>query len=230
VTSTILVIVGVFLILVGVSLLIVKRFQTSESDTNKPTLQGPMNTFAISGPAGLVVIVIGVVCIVLPTVIGVNRSAGSSPSSISSPAPSSISSSARPTVSAVPSTSPGPVITVESPTHNLVSRRVGFVAKGSVSRLGAHTIWLFDYNGSDFYIDVKATVSSDGSRWSAADYPLGSASQSLPFEVTVLVVVATPECTSTLQAKVRSDETKLSKLPVGCHAVQPSIAVTVNRE
>ena len=103
------------------------------------------------------------------------------------------------------------------------------MASGSVSRLGADTIWLVDYNGS-YYIDVKATVSSGDSRWSAADYPLGSASETLPFDLTVLVVVATPECTSILQAKFDSHDIKLSELPVGCQAIQPSIEVTVNRE
>lgn len=128
-----------------------------------------------------------------------------------------------------PAASSGPVITVQQPTSNIVSRSGGFTANGSVSNLGADTIWLFDHDAV-YYIDVKATVSPDGSTWSATDRPLGSANESLPFEVTALVVVANPQCTSNLQARVRSNETTLPNLPPGCHVAQPFITVTVNRE
>ncbi len=148
-----------------------------------------------------------------------HSSSGASPKSTS---PSSRASSTD--------ISPQPYVTIAPLTSYAVSRRVGFVAKGSESNLGANTIWLLDHTKENYYIDAQAIVDPSNHKWSAPDRRLGSPSDRLPFELTAVVVVASPLCSSTLQTDVSSGNTKLPDyLPQGCHPIKPPITVTVVR-
>jgi len=128
------------------------------------------------------------------------------------------------------SSNDSPLIKIAPLPIYVVSRQGGFVAKGSVSNLGADTIWLFDHVGRAYYIDVQAVVDPNNRTWSAPDRHLGSGSEQLPFSVTAVVVVADPQCTSVLQTSVSSGNTKMPGLPSGCHPIKPPIRVTVNKE
>jgi hypothetical protein len=123
-----------------------------------------------------------------------------------------------------------PLITIAPLTTYAVSGKEGFVAGGSASSLGADTIWLFDYVGGAYYIDVQAIVDPNKRTWSAPDRHLGSGSEKLPFSLTAVVVVADAQCTSILQTSFNSGNTNMPSLPSGCHAIQPPIRVTVYKE
>ncbi len=125
-------------------------------------------------------------------------------------------------------TSPSPKVTIQTKNQQTVSRAQGFVIRGSVTDLGNDSIWLFDFNNA-YFIDVQATVPPFSGNWKAADRPLGGASQSLPFQITVVVVLATPQCDRVLQANLSAHETRLPSLPPGCDLIPPPITVTVNR-
>lgn len=130
-----------------------------------------------------------------------------------------------------PASSPAsPRITISPLPTYVVSRRKGFVAKGTVSDLDADTIWLFDHRDDSYYIDVQAIVRPDGRHWSAPDRLLGSETEKKPFNVEAVVVVATPRCASILQTKVSTGDTRLPILPPGCKVIKPPITVTVNKE
>lgn len=170
---------------------------------------------------------IGITAFILglrPGIYTITSSPDNSSKATSSPAASPALSS--------PSSTPiaNPVLTIKQPNPNLVSRTGGFVATGSVSNLGAYTIWLLDYRSGYYYIDVQATLHPDGHTWSAADRQLGSATDALPFRLTAVVVLATHDCATTLKADIDSSNTRLNSLPAGCQIVQPTVTVTVDRE
>jgi hypothetical protein len=104
------------------------------------------------------------------------------------------------------------------------------VAKGSAKDLSDNTIWLFDHVGSIYHIDIQAIVDPSAQTWSAPDRPLGSASDRLPFNLTSVVVIASPQCTYDLQADVDADNTSMPNLPPGCNVTNPPITVTVDSE
>ena len=106
--------------------------------------------------------------------------------------------------------------TLTYPTNGqVVSRSNGFVASGAApSALYPDTIWILDH-GIEYIVDTEATVSVGS--WSAPDHPLGNSSNRLPYDITMVAVLATPHCASQLSAldhTVNGDHTKY--LPAGC--------------
>jgi hypothetical protein len=198
-----LVAVGIFLVLVGVVLLVIK-VQASDSHTYRPIFQGP-GRFMVSGPVGLVVIVIGVFCLafagVSSKVSGSNNSADPAITPTLSPIPGSPS----PTM---------PVGTLTSPVDGArVSRFNGFTARGTVSSLGSNTIWILDYDGG-YTVDQKAVVA--GGHWSASDHPLGDSSNHLPYNLTMVAALANPTCAAKLTKTNETSNDYLNQLPAGC--------------
>ena len=106
-SSITLISVGIFLVLVGVVLLVIK-FRPSDSAASPPIFQGP-GRFMVSGPVGLVVIVIGVFCITFSAisykVTGNNGSVNPTPTfpSPTPTQPAGITASPSPTPDALPS-------------------------------------------------------------------------------------------------------------------------------
>jgi hypothetical protein len=123
-----------------------------------------------------------------------------------------------------------PHITISQLPNYVVSRTQGFVARGSVSELGADTLWLFDHVSGFYYLDTQANIDPQHHAWSAADRHLGSPGQRFPFQIKALVVLASPQCTSDLQKDFNSGRTQMPNLPSGCKAIGPAIRVTVDRE
>jgi hypothetical protein len=94
--------VGIFLILLG-TVLLIKRFGSSDSNADKPSIQGPAN-IAVTGPVGLMIIVIGVACLVTPEVFGASQAKsaiGGGPTVRASFSPS-ISTTPTPTLTPIP--------------------------------------------------------------------------------------------------------------------------------
>jgi hypothetical protein len=220
--ATTLVAVGIFVVLVGVVLLVIK-VQTSDSDTFKPIFQGP-GRFMVSGPVGLVVIVIGVFCIVFSIVSYRVAASGNS----ANPAPSPTHPIVTPTLSPAPDSSsfPTPVAALTSPVDGAqVSRANGFTARGTESSLGSDTIWILDYDGG-YTVDQNAVVT--GGRWSASDYPLGDSSNHLPYNLTIVAALADPACATKLTKTNETNNDYLAQLPAGC-AVFGQVTVDVTR-
>jgi hypothetical protein len=142
------------------------------------------------------------------------------PGSSHSPGPSISASSSPSGLAAQPSNSTPtdgsafPTLTYPN-NGQLVERSSGFVASGAVpSALWPDTIWILDH-GKEYIVDTEATVR--GGNWSAPDYPLGDSSNILPYDITVVAVLANRECASRLSALDQTgsgDHTP--DLPAGC--------------
>jgi hypothetical protein len=116
-TGITLLVVGIFLVVVGVVLLVVK-VQAFEGNTFRPIFQGPGRVM-VSGPVGLVVIVIGVFCLILS--IASYRVAGSGNSA--NPPPSSSNPTVSPSISSThtsPSPSSSPSLSATSPSGAII--------------------------------------------------------------------------------------------------------------
>lgn len=221
------------LVLVGLGIYGVVRGKFGEQ-TSSPALGGTV-TLPLSG----LLLVLGLCCIGYSGYLGANKSINSiSPAannSNSAPiSPTSPTFTTTPT--AVPSTSThaapparAPSVKLDTPRNGtIVSEKKGFVATGTVSSLGTNTLWILDYDGgSDYTIDEPAKV-VDG-KWSATDGPgLGSPSQSLPFSLTMVVVVADSSCNATLNKLNNTQNFNISSLPSGCEVVTET-TVNVSR-
>jgi hypothetical protein len=137
---------------------------------------------------------------------------GNDPSPSASPSQPSVS----PTGSPVESTKP-PSATLKTPANGTkVSRRKGFVATGTASSLGSYTVWILDYDGG-YTVDQEAKI--NGEQWSAADYPLGSRSDRLPFPLTMKAVLANADCATKLNKVSRSNSDYITYLPSGCKII-----------
>lgn len=113
--------------------------------------------------------------------------------------------------------SAGPIVTLTSPTHGQsVSRSKGFAASGEALSLGSGTVWILDYDGG-YTVDQEGTVASG--LWSAVDQPLGDSSDSLPYYLTMRVVIANPACAAILQKTNETTQDYLTQLPAGCKYV-----------
>jgi len=207
------IIVGVFLVLVGVTLLVVK-IQVDSDSGFKPIFQGP-GKIMVSGPVGLVVIVIGVVCIGFSAVS--YKINGSNASANSTPTPSNSVATASTTTPAPIAGSPSPgklIAALTSPADGTkVSRSQGFTAHGTASPVGTDTIWILDYSGG-YTVDQKAVLING--RWSALDQPLGGSSDRLPYSLTMVAALANPTCAARLTHVNETKNDYMTHLPAGC--------------
>lgn len=118
-----------------------------------------------------------------------------------------------------------PTIHLTSPSPGqAVPRGKGFDVKGTVSHLGNETIWLTDYDGG-YTVDGQAIVNPSGT-WTVSDSDLGNTGASLPFRLTIRVILADAGCTTKLQAAMSSNGDYLTSLPGGCE-VAGTVAVNV---
>lgn len=124
------------------------------------------------------------------------------------------------TATSLPSVAPSqtgtaPLATLDFPTAQAgVSKLHGFVASGTAGQIGSLDIWILDFDGA-YTVDGVASIA--GSKWSAADYPLGDASDALPYPLTLVAVTANAACSATLLKVSNTDEDSIAKLPSGCH-------------
>jgi hypothetical protein len=196
--TLILVIAGGVLILAGIAMLLIVRFQGADS-----TIKGP-GDISLNGPAGLVVVVIGVVCLIVPLFIG--------PSKRSS---TELPRSSSPTGPFTPPPAENASATLTSPAENLpVSRSNGFTAGGMITSPGSSSVWILDFDGG-YTVDQRASVSSG--QWSAVDKPLGDPTDSLPFDLVMVAVLADPDCAGQLTKISDTSDDHTDQLPDGCH-------------
>lgn len=146
---------------------------------------------------------------------------GSSPPVSTSPTPLNTSSASG--AAPMPSTN-GPVVHLVSPApRTAVSKSKGFTVRGSFSNLGNDTIWLTDYDGG-YTVDSEAALATNDT-WAASDSDLGNAGESLPFPLTVRLILANEHCAAKLQATYNTNGDYLPSLPGGCIIAD---ALTVN--
>jgi hypothetical protein len=116
-----------------------------------------------------------------------------------------------------------PTVTLVYPTNGTsVSRSQGFIATGSSGSLGPNTIWILD-SDSGYFVDEESATASG--QWSATDKPLGDSSDHLPFDLTMIVVLANPHCALILDSVNATANDYIQNLPRGCKQVGQ---VTVN--
>jgi hypothetical protein len=200
---------GLVLLILGAVLLI--RGHTHGPDTNVEAA----GVKFIASPAAMLLIA-GVLLLggggffLAQTVVGQPTAVNTPPPSpVITPAPTSATPSSQPTVPFANVTYP--------PDGTKVSRQNGFVMGGTVADPGPFTIWILDHPSPDsYFVDVKATIQNGD--WSAADMPLGDASDALPFTMTVVAVTADPECARALnQAGASPATSHLDAMPHGCY-------------
>jgi hypothetical protein len=167
--------------------------------------------------------ILGVLAAVASAVVAVLAYLGSGPSqpgpSVNSPSVSSPSGRSGPGT-VVPS-DPSLATELASPTLTYpadglqVSRSQGFVASGAApSGLWPDTIWVLDH-GTEYIVDTEAAIRAG--KWSAPDRPLGDSSNSLPYDITMVAVLANPACTSRLSQLDRTIAgDHIPQLPPGC--------------
>ncbi len=198
--------VGIVLVLVGAALLVWGRIKGTT----------PARRLITGDPAALVVIIIGVVCVAYA--FAFTRSSSKTPVTAASPSVE-VTALISPTAT-VGSTRPaptGPVVTMDRlPVGTVIGQKKGLIATGTATDLGTNTVWILDYDGG-YTVDDEATVT--GTRWRAADLPLGDSTDPIPFTVTVKTVLANPACATAL-AKLNTTVTDYTKtLPAGCTVV-----------
>jgi hypothetical protein len=134
--------------------------------------------------------------------------------SLSSPSGNAGSAGAQPSNPQSATGLPSPTLTYP-PDHLGVSRSQGFVASGAApSALWPDSIWILDH-GTEYIVDRDATVNAG--RWSALDRPLGNSSNSLPYDITMVAVLANPACASRLSELDQSvSGDHIQQLPTGC--------------
>lgn len=127
-----------------------------------------------------------------------------------------------------PALAQAPKIAITAPPDGTtVSRNGGFIVEGTITgSLGSWSVWLLDDHAGGYYVDMQATVQGD--RWSAADRPLGSPSEALPFDLSAVAVLADPACAAALAASAAAGNQQMAALPAGCRVVD-SVSVVVNR-
>ena len=162
------------------------------------------------------VAVIGTVGVVVAAIIA--RNSGSSP-----PVAGTKEQSAS--ASTTPPTHPSGSISVSAlaqasfmtPANNATFSRLGTVkASGTVRNLKENeSLWLFDSDEQTYTVDQQARII--GSRWSAISVgPFGDPDSTLPFTMSIMVIVASPLCDQALQAKSTAADSTMASLPLGC--------------
>lgn len=175
-TSIALLVVGILLVVLGVLLLVVRKLQPTSSD-NFPVFQA-LGGVKVAGPLGLVIIVIGVVCIassafVKPTEVANVAKPPVNPtvSRSTSPIPSSSSASR----SASPSASPSGTITDPPNGASNVAANKNLQVSGTVQdipagyRLDLSLQFVNSGNGTRYYLaaDPKTAITPHNGRWTA---------------------------------------------------------------
>jgi hypothetical protein len=151
-----------------------------------------------------------------------NSSANSSSPALIVPTSSSAELGPSPSISQAAGISQ-PTAALTSPSNETsVSRSKGFVATGSAANLGPNTIWILDYDGG-YTVDQEGKVING--QWSATDQPLGDSSDHLPFNLSMVAVLANPHCAATLNTIDGTSDDYTPSLPQGCIQVGQ---VTVN--
>jgi hypothetical protein len=218
------VLISIGLVLVGLGIYGVVRGKFGEQ-TSSPALGGTV-TLPLSG----LILVLGLCCIGYSGYLGVNRYTNS----ISPAANNSNSVPINPTLPTFTTTpapksststhasrsAPLPSVKLDTPRNGtLVSEKKGFRTTGTVSSLGTNTLWILDYDGGRNYTIDELVAVTKGT-WSATDGPgLGSRSQSLPFPLTMVVVVADSSCNAVLNELNNAKIYNISSLPLGCKVV-----------
>jgi|HubBroStandDraft_6_1064221.scaffolds.fasta_scaffold43826_6 hypothetical protein len=209
---------GLFLLISGIWLMLRGR-PSSPQDATEASLK---EVIRLNVPAQALLVLVGAALLVCGGYFAVTKtqasetspSAGSSPATESPTAPQT-SPSASPTPAKVLTTPGAASATLNHPVDGTkVSRSRGFVARGTATSLGPYTVWILDYD-SGYTVDQEATVSAG--KWSALDQPLGDSSDQLPFELTMVAVVANPHCALKLGQIDSTSNDYTQSLPEGCN-------------
>ena len=202
---------GVIVIIVGLTLIAAGLWLTFRPRGDASTVRVP--SVIVQGPAGMGIIVLGLFSLAGGAYLSMKTPQGPTKTPIPAPVP---------TISHTPNRT-GPLATLKYPRDGTdVSRQEGFVARGTASSLGSYTIWILDYDGG-YTVDQKAIVSN--ATWSAIDRPLGSSSDRLPYNLTMVAVFADPPCAHRLMQVNSTENDYMNHLPAGCKIFSQ---VTVN--
>jgi len=229
---------GLFLLISGIWLMLRGR-PSAPQDATEASLK---EVIRLNVPAQALLVLVGAALLVCGGYFAVTKTQASQNSRLAAGTPAT-STATSPSVSA-PSISPAPAVArspestkprptasapsvaIEIPkTGTAVSDSKGFAAAGTFSSLGTDTLWIFDYDGGTNYtIDEAANVYFSSRKWSAFDGP-GLGSGSLPFSLTMAVVIADSSCNARLNQLSDAQHYNVSSLPSGCDVVAE---VTVN--
>ena len=214
-TGWVLTTLGIALVITGIIMIIVMRSASGSDGQQHTGVVTPVVSF--NGPVGLVLVVLGIVCVAIPAT---RYLLSASPSATRASAPVVVVTSAAKS----PTTITASAMLTSPPDNMSVSRKNGFTAHGNARSLGKDTIWIVDYDGG-YTIDGEALVS--GNAWSAGDYPLGDSTDKLPFDLTMKALLATPGCAGQLLRIEGTNSEYVSSLPAGC-TIFGSVTVVVD--
>lgn len=172
--SITLLVVGILLVIFGVLLLVVKKLQTSDSSTF-PKFQGP-GRIIVEGPLGLVVMVIGILCVVFsPVSYKLGGTSGSSTLSASPTVPHSASptpTSSSPSPASPASSLPNATITNPPDGASNIAAHKNLQLSGTVGDIPSGyrlDLVLQFVNVDRYYIaaDPRTAFTSHDGKWSA---------------------------------------------------------------
>jgi hypothetical protein len=201
-----LVVLGVILLLAG--LVLIFRPKAIPGDATAAQVPGGIN---LNLPPPSVLLIIGAALLIAAAYLGLRPTPFAGAGAGSAPAASTAAATPSP---GLPAGLPFANLTYPAP-GSAVGQAKGLVAGGTVNDPGTYTVWLLDHPSYGYVVDVKATV--QGGEWAANDHPLGSPTDPLPFHLTVVAVLADPDCARALNALGASAATnRLQALPDGC--------------
>jgi hypothetical protein len=211
-----LIVFGIAVFIFGLVLLI--RGVAHQGPTTKA--EGPAG-FKFEGGPGATILLGG-----LAFAIGGGYLLNSHLSSSPAPAPTQAQTSQP----APPPSSSSEVVPFASVTYpakgTQVSQKNGLTMGGTVASPGHFTIWILDHpSRNSYFLDREADVNAG--EWSAVDRPLGEASDPLPYPLTVVAVLADPQCARSLNQIGQTATSHTTTMPAGCHQFgQVTVKVT----
>lgn len=210
---------GLFLLISGIWLMFQRR-PVSPGEATEASLK---EVIRLNVPAQALLVLVGAALLVSGGYLGVTRwqtaqgsnVINSSPASRATASPFAVTTTS-PSISPISTPSPASA-TLTSPNNGVkVSKRDGFVARGTVASLGSYTVWILDYDGG-YTVDQEAVVTAG--LWSATDQPLGDPSDKLPYNLTMVAVMANPYCADRLSRIQSTSNDYTLNLPGGCKIV-----------
>jgi len=219
---------GLSLLISGIWLM----FQGRPTSPDEATEASLKEVIRLNVPAQALLVLVGAALLVAGGYLGVTHwqtTPGSNTINSSPTTADTASPSATPMGTSPSSPTSAPVqayATLTSPNNGTkVSKQGGFVARGTATSLGPYTVWILDYDGG-YTVDQEAAVAAG--QWSATDQPLGDSSDVLPFNRTMVAVIADSYCANRLSQIQSTSDDYTQNLPDGCKIVG-RVTVDVSR-
>lgn len=214
---------GVTLLVAGILLLI----RGAAGIGGDPTEASVKDVIKVNVPAQALLVLVGAGLLSGGGYLAVHQTQFNASTSGPNELPPSATASAS-TASPSPSQSPSAPSEQTEPTLTYpkdgtrVSKSQGFIASGSAANINPSSLWILD-SDNGYFVDQQAKIVNG--QWTALDAPLGDSSNHLPFDLTMIVVLANPHCSKILHTTNRTSNDYLKQLPGGCKQIGQ---VTVN--